>query len=200
MNRIANFLIVAGLAVLPGCVNPDSWCKSCFGTFGPETPPIGHPHQVKAMWENRIVVNEDSVNQGAKLFGLSGRVWFFGEKIGLPLAAHGTLTVFASEILPDGKTVPIEGWEIDSATLQRLCHKDIIGWGYTLYLPFKNVPRPDLKRVQLQVTFAPEKGSPLYSSADLVSLTDDAPPQITSTVTEPRAARKALPPQAARLP
>jgi len=181
-RRVALMGIIASLFMLQGCIGG----KFSMSHFSPPqaATPATAVGLVQTMWENRIVVTEDTVNNGAPLPGLAGRIYFFGGKLGHPLHAKGTLTVTAHEVLADNKTVPMEVWEIDPVTLQKLGSTDRLGWGYTIFLPITHY-RADLKRVQLQAKFVPEGGSPLYSSPDTVSLTEEPPPVITSNVIPP---------------
>jgi hypothetical protein len=153
------------------------------------TAPENPIHQVHAIWENRVMVTADSVNQGRPLNGLAGRVYLFGPEVGFPLKAEGAITVDLHEVLADGKTKMLERWEIDPVTLQKLCRTDTLGWGYTLFLPWATF-RPDIQRVQLQVKFAPDRGMPLFSPASPVTLRQDgATPQVQASIL-PTSAKK----------
>src|SRR5712671_585310 len=154
---------------MPGCVGADG--KLSMSHFGPahKAAPASAVALVETMWESRVVVTEDTVNEGAPLPGLAGRVYLFGPKLGHPLQVKGTLYVLAHEVLPDNKTAKMEAWEIDPATFQRLGSSDKIGWGYTVFLPLSKY-RPEVKHVKLQVKFTPENGTPLFSPTTDVSL------------------------------
>ncbi|MFO0865640.1 MAG: hypothetical protein U0744_13475 [Gemmataceae bacterium] len=131
--------------------------------------------QVHAIWNGQLSTTRDTVNNGAELRGLIGRLYLFGEEVGFPLQAEGTVTVDLYDITPantQGKPKMLERWEIDKDTLKRLGRKDTIGWGYTLFLPWSTY-RPDIARVQLQARFVPEKGIPLFAPAAQVSVQGD---------------------------
>lgn len=179
-RRLAQMGMIASLFMIQGCLGDRKFSMSSFSSPQAATPAAAVAI-VQTMWENRVVVTEDTVNNGAPLPGLAGRVYFFGSNLGHPLHGKGTLTVTAHEVLPDSKTVPMEAWEIDPKTLQRLGSTDRLGWGYTVFLPITHY-RTDLKRVRLQAKFVPEGGTPLFSSPDTVSLTEGTPPVITSNV------------------
>lgn len=183
MNRrpLAAIAFLA-VAMIPGCVSPDGSPVKSFHQGHAEKPPeSGVVRQVQALWENRVITTQDIVSQGQPLLGLAGRVYFFGEEVGYPLASKGTLTIDAYEILPDNKTQMLERWEIDPKTLVKLGRKDTIGWGYTVFLPWSTY-RPDISRVQLQVKFVPEQGVPLFSPVSSVSLRQESPPVISSNI------------------
>lgn len=132
--------------------------------------------QVHATWENRILVTADTVNQGAPLKGIAGRVYLFGSEIGHPLAGDGKLLVDlydAVHVGPDGQPRWLERFDFDPDSLKLLLRKDFIGSGYTLFLPWSTY-RPDITRVQLKVCYMPEKGAPLHAPVSNVTLRHDA--------------------------
>jgi hypothetical protein len=158
------------LAPLCGCVvtNPFQASK--------EEPPLGFAQKVEAAWEGRVMVTQDIVNNGAPLKGIAGRLYLFGAD-GFPLVGEGSVTVDLCDVTPEttgGQARLIERWEIDRETLRKLAKKDMIGWGYTLFLPWSTY-RPEINRVQLQVRYAPDKGLPLFSSQSVISLPTEAP-------------------------
>ena len=131
--------------------------------------------QVHAIWNGQLSATRDTVNNGAELRGLIGRLYLFGEEVGFPLNAEGTVTVDLYDITPantQGKPKMLERWEIDKDTLKRLGRKDTIGWGYTLFLPWSTY-RPDITRVQMQARFVPERGIPLFAPSAQVSVQSD---------------------------
>ena len=70
--------------------------------------------------------------------------------------------------------VLLEEWRIDKDTLKRLYKKDIVGHGYTLFLPWASC-RPEVTKVHLTVRYDPAGGgSPLY--APTAPLTVEHPP------------------------
>jgi hypothetical protein len=170
----------AGLALaalsLAGCVTTQSW-------FRPKEapPPVGPVLQVQAAWENKVMVTQDIVNNGTPLVGIAGRLYLFGQEAGHPLLGEGSAVIDLYDVTPEttqGAPKLLERWEVDRETLRRLARKDMIGWGYTLFLPW-NTHRPEINRVQLQVRYLPDKGLPLYSRANTVALRGD--PAITAT-------------------
>jgi hypothetical protein len=179
-------LAAAVLASSAGCFSPEVLTSKSFHHGMPSSaPPVDQIRQVVPIWENRTVTTQDVVNQGQPLVGLAGRVYFFGEEMGHPLSATGTLTVDAHEFLPDGKTRMLERWEIDAKTLMKLGRTDKIGFGYTVFLPWSTY-RPDIARVQLQAKFVPAggeaRGYALFSPPSPVTLRQEGSPVITSSV------------------
>jgi hypothetical protein len=153
-------------------------CESVNWALHPtvEAPPEGVA-QVHTTWENRVLVTQDCVNEGAPLIGIGGRMYLFGQEVGFPLKGDGSVTVDVYDISPaatNGEPKMLERWQIDRKTLHRLARKDFIGWGYTLFLPWATY-RPDIQRVQIQLRYVPEKGgTPLFAPPCQVTLRHDA--------------------------
>lgn len=149
-------LLVVGLA---GCVGLPKVVDG---------PADGAVHQVHATWDNRVHFTEDPLRNGQQQPGLAGRLYFFGPEIGHPLRGTGEVTVDLYDATHKEKKM-LERWTFDNDNLQRLLKKDTIGWGYTVFLPWGTY-KPEVKRVQIQVRFAPEKGSPLFAPVSSVAL------------------------------
>ncbi len=168
-NGFTSLTLALLTLVLAGCETTQSWVMRPHFDRKSESAA-----QVHAAWENHVLVTQDTVNNGAPLIGLAGRIYLFGDEIGFPLKEDGKITVDLYNVTAGGEPKMLERWDIDRNTLRRLCRKDAIGWGYTLFLPWATY-RPDVARVQLQVRFVPEKGStPLYTSPAQVTLHHDA--------------------------
>src|SRR5262249_41445546 len=60
-------------------------------------------------------------------------------------------------------------WRIDQDTLQRLLRRDMIGWGYTLFLPWGTY-KPEITQVHLKVRYEPAHGTPVYSESSSMTL------------------------------
>ncbi len=166
-TRMSRLFLLGTSVILAGCVTTEVVQR-------PKelAPPPGAVLQVHAVWENRVMVTQDVVNNGAPLVGLAGRMYLFGEQIGYPLVGDGAAVIELADLAhADAQHPPkvLERWEIDKATLKRLLKKDTIGWGYTLFLPWGTYS-PDITQVQLQVRYLPDKGLPLFSPPAMVAL------------------------------
>ena len=164
-------LLTLAACLAGGCVLTESSVRP-----KEETPPTGPIHQVHADWESRIIVTQDVVNTGKPLKCLGGRLYLFGEQAGFPVAGDGMAIVEmcdANRRDPQGKPQLVERWEIDAVTFKRMLRKDMIGWGYSLLLPW-NTYRPDLTQLQMQVRYVPAKGLPLFSPPAQVTLREEA--------------------------
>src|SRR5262249_45112984 len=188
-------------AVLPqGCVRGRRWwavlclagCLSagCI-TFNDVTPTASSkerlaakksqsaPHvcQMVVRWHNEVVQTPNSVKGGELTPVLVGRIYLFGDTLGVPLEGDGAVGVELfdpSQIVPPGTEGTPEGgprrlerWLIDPVALQQMKGKDMIGWGYNLLLPWGTY-RPDLKRLQMRVCYEPARGNPVYETGMLV--------------------------------
>lgn len=176
-----------------GCISPPALKSQ------PE-PPVPSPvQQVHATWENFIFEVPDSVNNGAPLKGVAGRVYLFGADVGFPLRVRGEMTVDLSDataVANGGVPVMLERWTFDPQTLDRLFKKDMIGGGYTLFLPWSSY-KPEIRKVILQAKFTPEKGTPLYTPPATVSLQPpESAPRLTQQTIRPivKTAEPASPP------
>ena len=152
------------LTALSGCMAP-GW-----GRCENEPPPPGIPCQVVATWEPKVRFASDPTHGGNLTPGLAGRVYLFGPEIGTPMTGDGSLVVdLFDETDPGHPGVLLEEWRLDPVTFQRLLRADIIGWGYTVFLPWGTY-KPEINRVHLKVRYEPAKGTPLYAHSAPMTL------------------------------
>ena len=169
------------LACLPlaaGCLHSLPWTTTALRPHHENNTGVA---QVHVAWDSRIHVTEDVGNQGAPLMGAAGRMYLFGPNMGVPLKqVPGKVTVDMFDATNGvGPDMPwLERWNYDAATLQRLQRKDMIGWGYTLFLPSDKL-RPDMTQVQIRLCFTPDHGTPMYAPPSIVSLRGDGAIPIT---------------------
>jgi hypothetical protein len=166
--------LVAVLTVTAGCQHCRSfWSKE-------ELPPTGTVNRIVTRWENSVRFTHDAVNGGAALPGIAGRLYLLdGDK---PLAGDGMLLIDLYDDRPlDVGQMPvrIDQYQIDSETLKRLLRKDVIGWGYTVFLPWQGY-RPDMSKVHLFVRFVPAGASaPLYETTSSIAISDTNRPNLS---------------------
>lgn len=161
-------LVLAALAgaLLPGCVGLESFLAKS------NAPPKGAPCQIVSTWNHQVAFAPDPAHGGTPAPGIAGRLYVFGQEIGCPLVHDGSLKV---ELFDDratgagGAPVLLEEWNIDKETLRRLQRKDMIGWGYTLFLPWGTY-KPELTKVRLKIRFDPVGCTPLYCESGALSL------------------------------
>jgi hypothetical protein len=148
------------------------------------------PCQLGTFWRKEVVYAPDPVHGGAPNPGLAGRLYLFGPENGSPpLAGDGSLVVDLfddSGIAAGAPSKRLERWCIDKDTLKRLMRHDIIGDGYTLFLPWGTF-KPDIRLVHLLVCYQPQKGTPLYTTSQPIILHPGGGPpvQVTSRTVVP---------------
>ena len=129
-----------------------------------------------ATWNHEVVVTPDPAHNGAPTPGIAGRIYLFAQEVGIPLIGDGTVTVDLYDDSPKAAGKPpvlIEEWRLDKDTLHRLARKDVVGWGYTVFLPWGTY-KPDTTQVHMTVCYKPAKGTPLYASASPLNLDHSA--------------------------
>lgn len=160
--RLAAGGLVLALLLSAGCTPLESFVDPG------DAPPTGAVYQVVATWNPEVVFAPDPVHGGRPTPGLAGRVYLFGPEIDFPLDGDGSLVV---DLYNEGGDKPamLEEWRIDHDTLHRLLRKDMIGWGYTVFLPWGTY-RPDIQRVRLRACYHPAKGTPLFADNGAMTL------------------------------
>jgi hypothetical protein len=186
-----------------GCVGPDVAAKKA------SEPPKGIPCQVVATWNEQVNYTADPTHNGAMTPGLTGRLYLFGPAVDFPMAAEGTLVVELYDETPptlvpaggppprprvgaDGQPLPLEVWQFDKDTLKRLLQRDMVGWGYTLFLPWGTF-RPDVNQVRLKVRYQPVDRTPLFVESTK-GLVNGSPPVVTTSQFTPAAQGAQQPP------
>jgi hypothetical protein len=190
--------LAAALAVSSGCVT--------LGTFCPERPPVGVPCKLAAQWTPGLIETQDSVNGGAPLRGLTGRVFLFDDlRNVIPVTCEGDLIVDLYDDHPlaaGGQPTRLERWVFPDHILKQLIRKDGYGWGYTLFLPWVKTYRPDISHVHLLAAFTPRGGNALYESSPSIALGQPGSPMMPglaqaggpkATAAQPAAGQAAIP-------
>jgi hypothetical protein len=159
----------AGLVLLlfaaPGCLALEKCCPGCDKNCPPKPTDVC---QVVATWSKEVYYVPDPTRGGTPGPGLAGRVYLFGPNIDCPRVGDGGMVVelYDDAAAPGGKL--LEQWQFDKETLKKLLKKDIIGWGYTLFLPWGTI-RPDITRVHLTCRYDSPQG-PLYAPTSPITL------------------------------
>jgi hypothetical protein len=135
---------------------------------------MGAPCQVVATWSPQVAWRPDPTRGGMPVPGLDGRVYLFGQRLDIPVAADGVMVIDLIDETPalaGGPPVMLEEWRFDPETLKLLLRRDAVGWGYNLFLPWSTY-RPDVAKVQLRVRFEPlHGGMAVYSQGSPLALT-----------------------------
>jgi hypothetical protein len=134
--------------------------------------PHGQVCQIVATWNHQVAFVPDPVHGGAEAPGLAGRLYLFGPEISFPLIDDGSVVVdLYDDTKPagEGQPIPLEEWRLDPATLKRLAKRDMIGWGYTLFLPWGTY-KPEISQVHLKVRYVTAKGNPFFAESGPMTL------------------------------
>jgi hypothetical protein len=173
-NRIGQVLTAlralrfALCALLAGCAGTGSFLQ-----WGEEKP-YAEPCWVVAAWNPAVVYTPDPMHDGTPTPGLAGRIYLFGPEIGFPMLGNGGLSVALFDDGPGGtakSTTPLEEWHFDPTTLKRLEHRDPVGWGYTVFLPWGSY-KPEITHIHLKVRYEPPQGFPIYAASAPMTLVD----------------------------
>jgi hypothetical protein len=159
--RCLGAIMILGLALLPGCASVDSNAK------GGVSPPVAPVAQLQALWQNRVITTPDVAHKGASLPGLVGRVYLLGTDLTQPVKGDGTLLVDlydADQNTPQGQQRLLEHYEFPKKVLDQLLRKDVVGWGYTVFLPWPEY-QPDIKHVELRASYNRANGTTVFSDA-----------------------------------
>jgi hypothetical protein len=127
----------------------------------------GQAMQIVATWERSVVMLPNTELNGKLIPCLAGRLWIFDRDGKLPLLRKGDVRVslFAHDDIGQGRAPKlIEEWSLSSSVLEKMCSRDMIGYGYNLPLPWATY-RANLKNLTLVVTFTSPNGEVLLSRA-----------------------------------
>jgi hypothetical protein len=146
-------LLLAVLSV--GCVTTSGWLHNS------DPPKPGVACQVVCTWQNSVAFVPDPAQGGNAGPGFVGRVYLFGQTMDHPVLAEGTISV---DLIEETGSAPVwlERWNLDADTVKRLVKKDMIGWGYTVFLPSKTA-RPDMSKIRLRTAFTAPNSAPIYA-------------------------------------
>ena len=175
-GRILSIFFVGALATVgAGCALMEK-C-SCLAPQLAHQPPVS---RVDMMFQPFVHVVDDTVNAGGQIPGLAGRVWLFSEDEGKTVPARGAIhaELFDMSAANSGaKAEKIVDWEFKSDVLKRLKQEDKIGLGYTLFLPWMEY-RPDIKKVQLRLTYLDDSGARHVTTSTLNLRSPDEAPKV----------------------
>jgi len=148
-------------------------------------PPTGVVCSIAPTFENSVIQVSDSANEGAPLRGLKGRLYLFGNEAATPITCEGDLWVDLYDDRPTltgGPPKRLERWQFPKEVMDRLLRKDLIGWGYTIFLPWVNTYRPDITLVHFHVGFQPHNArAAVYDITQPMTITHgERPPLLTS--------------------
>lgn len=173
-NQRFGLIFIACCLLSSGCVALES-----LGKFK-DCPPQGPVFQIHALWDNRVQYTPDPANGGKDNPGLAGRLYLFGAETGFPLEGDGKVLIDLYDASADKEQPRIlERWSFDRDNLKRLLRKDMIGWGYTLFLPWATY-NPQISQVTIRLCYVPDKGAPMYAPPSTVTLNNHGPVRVSN--------------------
>ncbi len=181
-------LVLVGvlLALSSGC----SLMETC-GCISPAPPPA--VNEVTTFWYEQIQYVQDTEHQGQSLPGLAGRVWLHSTDVKNMVEARGFLYAEMYDTTPGAEPRKLADWSFDKDNLKLLKRKDVIGMGYTLFLPWETY-RPEIKRVQLRLAYVEPGKAPQFAEPQILALKAAEPaPLIVKTEYEYAPAERRLP-------
>jgi hypothetical protein len=162
-------ILLAALLCAPGCTLDQCWMTKDASSAN------GRPCEVATSWLNRVQYTPDVANDGVPTPGLVCRVYLFDQAETHPLVGDGSVTITLFDDTHGPATQPLEQWYIDPATLKKFLKKDMVGPGYTLFLPWKSC-RPEVVKTHLTCKYEPATGSPIYGPVTPLTLEHTPPP------------------------
>lgn len=164
--------LAAGIALL--AINTGCQTMS-FTAPWTESAPIGNPNEVVAIWQDGVDVQLDANHGGMPIPGFAGRIVFMQSsngQAGQSVLVTGPLKVLLYDDRPtQGPPVPLETWTILPEHLSLLVKKDMMGWGYSIWLPW-NTYRKDIQNVKMTVEYTDSTGNILHSVPGMIQIRD----------------------------
>ncbi len=178
--------LLAALLCAPGCTLDQYW------TTKDGSPTGGAPCYVATAWLNRVQYTPDVVNDGAPTPGLVCRLYIFDESETHPMVGDGSVTITLFDDTHGPAAGPLEQWYIDPAALKKFLKKDVVGQGYTLFLPWKSCAA-EVVKTHLTVKYEPATGTPLFGPVTPLTLEHTPPPGGAPVAERPPAGPQELP-------
>jgi hypothetical protein len=120
-------------------------------------------------WINKVQYAADVVHNGVPTPGLVGRLYLFDQTEKYPVVGDGAVTITLYDDTKGPATQPMEQWYLDPVAFQKFLKKDLVGWGYTIFLPWGSC-RPDVTTVHLTCKYEPANGPPIFGPVSPLAL------------------------------
>jgi hypothetical protein len=172
--------LLLALLCAPGCTLDQVWTAK---DGGPSA--AGRPCELATAWVNAVQYTPDVAHDGKPTPGLVGRLYLFDSSEKYPLVGDGSVLITLYDDTHGPAQQPLEQWDIDPVALRKFLKKDVVGWGYTLFLPWGSC-RPDVTKVHLTCKYQPAHGgTPLFGPASPLTLDYSPPPDGTMPAESP---------------
>src|SRR5262249_1844111 len=151
-------LALVAIALLhAGCIRKEDVRPDAPKPAVPPPKPGTLPSRVIACWNKNVEYGTDPVSQKT-IAGVAGRAYLLDETSTYPLTGDGQMSVELwddSERAQGGASKKLEIWNIDPETLKKQVHKDYMGAGYTLALPWSSY-RKEITHIHMAVHYQPK--------------------------------------------
>ena len=164
----AILLIGIALASFTGC----GLLQKCGCSPAPETHVA--INRVDTVWQQEVCFAPNTQN-GKQVPGILGRVWLYSPADKNPVDLLGTIEASLVDITPaesGGQAVTLAYYRFNPRELEQLKRKDLLGMGYSLFLPLESY-RPDIKQVRIQLVFVDGQGNRTDAPPDILTLRVD---------------------------
>ncbi|MEZ6143148.1 MAG: hypothetical protein R3B84_21500 [Zavarzinella sp.] len=131
--------------------------------------------RVSVAWNNKVIYAPDPTRGGEDQPGLLARVYVFGVDETAPLRGNGSFVIDLFDQSPKGGSSArlLEQWRIDAATASRFLRRDLIGEGYTLFLPWSTY-HVDITRVNMIVRYTDLENRSLLAQPEVLNIDHSA--------------------------
>jgi len=136
----------------------------------------GEAARLTAAFNNKVVYAPDPTRGGALFPGVLGRVYIFSTDEAVPIAPPGELLAELWDNSPavnGGQPLLLEAWKIDPESFAKFRKRDIVGEGYSLFLPWSTYTI-DIKQVNMIVRFTGTDGRVLISPPEALAMDHSA--------------------------
>lgn len=140
------------------------------GNTAPAKP--GEAARLTAAFSNKVTYAPDPTRGGDPVPGLLGRMYVFSTDEAVPIVADGELIVDVWDNSPkvnDGKPKLMEVWHLDAAAFAKFRKRDIIGEGYSIFLPWSTY-NIDVRQINVIVRYTGKDGRVLMTPPETLSV------------------------------
>ncbi|WP_020475522.1 hypothetical protein [Zavarzinella formosa] len=133
------------------------------GNMAPPKP--GEAARLTAAFSNKVIYAPDPTRGGDPVPGLLGRLYIFSTDEGVPIIVDGELVVDVWDNSPQangGKPKLLEVWHIDKDSFAKFRKRDIIGEGYSIFLPWSTY-NVDVRQINMIARFSGTDGRVLIA-------------------------------------
>jgi hypothetical protein len=132
----------------------------------------GEAARLTVAFSNKVIYAPDPTRGGNLLPGLLGRLYVFSTDEGVPIIADGEIVVDVwdnSSKAAGGQPRLIEVWNIDRESFAKFRKRDIIGEGYSIFLPWSTY-NVDIRQVNVIVRHTGADGRVLMSPPETLTV------------------------------